>query len=116
MSGGIGWGGARRAIRAAAAAAVNAQADLGAERTRERAPKETHELEESIFVEHATEADLTAQIGTDVEYARYQHEALYLEHPDGGQPKYMESAVIGGDSRNRLTRAAVDAFQRTLPG
>lgn len=114
MTGGIGWDEAGRRIRVAAAAGVNAQGELAQERTREFAPKDDRELEESIFFEPASPSDLTAQVGTDIVYARYQHEALYLDHPNGGQAKYMESAVVGGDSRNRLADAAVQGFQRAL--
>ena len=100
-------------IRRAAVASVNAQAELGQERTREFVPKESHDLEESIKVELATPDDPTAILYSDSPYAMYQHEALYLEHPSG-QAKFMESAVIGGDSARRLEDAGARAALRVL--
>lgn len=101
-------------IRKAAAASANAQAELGRERTQGFVPKESRDLEESIKVEPATPDDPTAILYSDSPYAVYQHEALYLEHRGGGQAKFMESAVIGGDSARRLEDAGARAAIRVL--
>lgn len=113
MTADIGWDGALAAIQRATVAALNAQADTAQERTKRFVPKDTEGLEDSIDVKHATSADDVAQVYTDSEYAVYQHEALDLHHDDG-QPKYMESAVVGGNSQAVLAKAATDAFQAAL--
>lgn len=100
--------------RKAAAAALNAQAELGRERTADFAPKEDSALARSFVVDEAVAANLTARISSDLPYAVYQHEALYLEHPRGGQAKFMESAVVGGNSRAVLERAAAAAARRAF--
>lgn len=101
-------------IRKAAAASANAQAYLALERTRERTPTDPDtKLRDSFVVTEATPDDPTAQLSTDVVYAVYQHEALYLRHEDG-QAKFMESAVIGGDSKRLLEDAAARAALRVL--
>lgn len=92
-------------IRRMAAAALNEQADEAQRRARRFVPKQTRALEESIFAEHATPGDLVAQVGTDSEYAIYVHEDMRDAHPNG-QPKYLESAVVGGDSARRMRQAA----------
>jgi hypothetical protein len=102
-------------IRKAAAATVNAQAELGLERTRNLVPREDDTLADSLEVSEATPADLTAQLSTDVVYAVWQHEALYIEHPTG-QAKFMESAVVGADSLNRMQHAGAQAALRALGG
>jgi hypothetical protein len=103
-------------MRAAAADALNAQAALAQERTEQRAPKDTRELAESFDVDQASPGDLEALLYSDSPYSRYQHEALYLEHPAGGQPKFMESAVVGGDSARVLAQTAAAAARRALGG
>lgn len=99
-------------VREMAAAALNAQAELAQERTRKFVPKDTKALEESVFVDRASVSDLTAQVGTASPYAIFVHEDMQDEHPNGGQPKFMESAVIGGNSPRLLQQAAERAARR----
>lgn len=98
-------------IRRMAAGALNEQADLAQKRTRRLVPKDTKALEESIFSEHATPADLTAQVGTNSPYAIYVHEDMHDRHDDG-QPKFMESAVVGADSARHMQAAAERGARR----
>ena len=100
-------------IRRAGAAAVNAQAKLGLERTQKLVPRENDTLADSLEVTEATPDDMTSQLSTDLIYAPWQHEALYLDHPTG-QPKWMESAVVGADSLNRMEQAGAQAAMRVL--
>lgn len=103
-------------IHRAGAAAVNAQAELGLERTRKLVPTDPGtELRDSLTITEATPEDRTAQLYTDLPYAVWQHEALYNQHDDG-QAKYMESAVVGADSKNRMSQAAAQAALRELGG
>lgn len=102
-------------IGRAKVAAVNAQANLGHERTEKLVPREDDKLADSLEVSEATPDDPTATLYTDLVYAPWQHEALYNEHPTG-QPKFMESAVAGADSKNRMADAAAQAALRELGG
>lgn len=103
----------RTLVREMAAAALNAQADLAQERTRDMAPRDSGGLEESILTDHATAGNLVAQVYTGAEYAIFQHEAISLEH-EKGRSKFMEAAVTGASIRG-LAKAAGDAVQR-MPG
>lgn len=97
--------------RRAAAAAVNAQADLAQEATLALVPRDTGALAESIKVDAASTQDLRAQVYTDAEWALYQHEALNIRHATG-QAKFMEAAV---SARYAAIRAAgADAAKRIL--
>lgn len=102
-------------IRRMAAAALNEQVDTAQKRTRRLVPKDTRALEESIFSEHASPDDLTAQIGTNSPYAIFVHEDLHDRHDDG-QVKYMESAVVGGDSARQMQAAAERGAKRVAQG
>lgn len=57
----------------------------------ERVPHEEGDLERSGGVSQA--GDVTA-ISYDTDYAVVQHEDLSLNHDDGRQAKYLESALI----------------------
>lgn len=102
-------------VRRMAAGALNEQADAAQKRTRRLVPKDTRALEESIFTEHATPDDLTAQVGTNSPYAIYVHEDLGDRHPNG-QVKFMESAVVGGDSARQMQAAAERGAKRAAQG
>ncbi|WP_419704986.1 hypothetical protein [Promicromonospora sp. NFX87] len=102
-------------IRRANAAAVNAQAELGHERTEALVPRDDDVLADSLEVSEATPDDVVATLYTDLVYAPWQHEALYNKHANG-QPKFMESAVVGADSQNRMEQAAAQAALRELGG
>lgn len=102
-------------VREMAAAAINEQADLAQRRTRKLVPKDTKALEESLFVEHATADGLTAQLGTASPYAIFVHEDMHDRH-DNGQPKFMEAAVVGGDSVRRMEQAAVRGARKVAQG
>jgi len=80
-------------VRKAAAAALNAQAEVAQKATRELAPKDTAALVESIKVTRARASDLVSQLYSNSEYAGYQHEQLDLVHSNG-QAKFMEAGVL----------------------
>jgi hypothetical protein len=56
----------------------------------ERVPKESGHLAGTGKI--TSEGD-SAKITYDGPYARYQHEHLHFNHPTGGQPKYLETAL-----------------------
>lgn len=103
----------RALIRRMAADALNEQADLAQKRTRKFVPKDTRALEESIFSERASTTDLVAQVGTNAPYAIFVHEDMKDRHDDG-QPKFMESAVVGGNSARLMQRAAERGARKAL--
>lgn len=39
---------------------------------------------------------LVGSVERDQAYAQYQHEGIELRHPQGGQAKYQEQALLGG--------------------
>lgn len=98
-------------VRKMAEAALNAQAELAKDRTEERVPRDENDLAESLFVDEASTTDLRARLGTDSEYAIYQHEALGWRHDDG-EAKFMEKAVTGGESVRAMAQAALRAARR----
>lgn len=79
-------------VRKAAAAALNAQAEVAHAATVVLVPKETLALAKSIEVTKATARSLVSQVSTDSPYAIYQHESLHLRHKNG-RSKFMEAAV-----------------------
>ena len=60
------------------------------QRARELSPTLTGDSDKSGFV--ATD-DLTVQVGFTSLVSKLQHENLDWEHPQGGQPKFLEAAV-----------------------
>lgn len=85
------------ALRAAAAEGLNAAAahvrDVARTRTPDDPATSGNDLKASLEVDPASAGNLEATVGTDLDYAVYQHEALTLNHPIG-QPKFLESAAI----------------------
>ncbi|MGV8972910.1 MAG: HK97 gp10 family phage protein [Rhodoglobus sp.] len=98
-------------IRKAAAAALNAQAEVAQRASRDLAPKESMALSRSIEVTDATSSSLVSQVYSNAEHALYQHEALDLRHPNG-QAKFMEAAVAAEHAAIQAAGAA--AAKRAL--
>lgn len=82
------------AARRAGAGALTTAAHRVQAVTVPRTPIETGDLRSSITVVPANERDLTAEVVTRLPYAAKQHEDLTLRHPNGGQAKFLESALI----------------------
>lgn len=59
-------------------------------RARELAPRDDDDLVKSGGVRVD---DLTAQVSFTAFHARFQHEDLDYEHPNGGQAKFLEQAA-----------------------
>jgi hypothetical protein len=78
-------------------------------RARELSPTVTGESDKSGFV---VIDDLTAQIGFRSIVSRLQHENLEWKHPDGGQPKFLETAADEID----IAAIAAEAIRRELSG
>ncbi|WP_407316640.1 hypothetical protein UQW22_09895 [Isoptericola halotolerans] len=100
------WADVHAMIQDAADAALRVEAEIALDRTRDLAPKDSRELVESLTVEGD---GTTLSLTTDAEHAVYQHEALDLQHPNGGQAKFMEAAVLGRTNYDQLGRAAARA-------
>lgn len=58
-------------------------------RARALSPTDTGASDKSGFVRID---DLTVQVGFTSHISRMQHENLDYQHPDGGQPKFLEAA------------------------
>jgi hypothetical protein len=76
-------------------------------RARELSPTLTGDSDKTGFV--ATD-DLTTQVGFRSVVSRFQHENLDFEHPQGGQPKFLETAA---DEVN-MESIAADAVRKKL--
>lgn len=101
-------------MKQAAADGLNDAAELVQKEARERAPKDTEELVESIKVDEATprQSTLTSRVYSNARHAVPQHERLDYEHPHGGQAKYLESAAL--DSRAEVERAIAQRVQQAF--
>lgn len=64
------------------------------DRARELSPTDTGDSDKSGFVRID---DLTGQAGFTSLVSRLQHENLDWQHPDGGQPKFLETAAVEVD-------------------
>ncbi len=86
------------AARRGALAGLRRAADLVAEDADRRVPRDAGDLVASRQIV-VRDADLTVEIiyggggGLPQAYAIRQHEDLTLHHPNGGEPKYLESAL-----------------------
>jgi len=98
-------------ILKAAAAALNAQAEVAQKAARDLAPKDTGALAESLKVTKATERGLVSQVYSDAEHAVYIHEALDVAHPHGGQSKFLETA---SNNHVAIQAAGAAAAKRAL--
>ena len=79
-------------------------------RPREPFDKRMRELSERVG-----EGNLTGTVEVDQVYARYQHEGLDLNHPEGGQAKYLE-APLYADHNGMLERLAGNVLEGDLEG
>lgn len=70
------------------------------------------DLPGSLTVDPATPDDLQAAVYTNAAHAVYQHESLDLQHPNGGQAKYLESAAL--ESAGEGERIMAAALRRKL--
>ena len=77
------------------------------ERARELSPTETGKSDESGFV---AVDDLTTQVGFKSFISRIQHENLEYQHPDGGQPKFLETAAAEIDVEQIIARSVREAL------
>lgn len=60
-----------------------------------RAPKEHGDLSESTVVEVIPDyGGVTVSLRFAVPWARKEHEHLYYHHPQGGEPKFEETALL----------------------
>ena len=68
-----------------------------------RVPKETGDLASSGMVQEWRGGKNTTAIIFDSVYSRYIHEHLHFRHPTGGEPKFLESAMLvkGEEAINR---------------
>ena len=76
-------------------------------RARELSPTASGDSDKTGFV--ATD-DLTVQVGFRSLVSRLQHENLDYAHPQGGQPKFLETASDEVD----IARIAADAVRKAL--
>ncbi len=102
-------------VRAAAEIAVDEVADKVLGESINLAPIETGRLRESAKVTNHRDdvRGYTDQVSFNTPYAARQHEELSYQHPNGGQSKYLESALksnIPGleDHIARRVKEAVD--------
>lgn len=98
-------------VRKAAAATLNAQAEVAQKATRDLVPKDTHELEKSIKVSKARANGLVSQVYSDLDYSIVVHEDLGAVHPNG-RSKFMEAAVI--EQRAAIEAAGAKAAKDVL--
>jgi Bacteriophage HK97-gp10, putative tail-component len=56
------------------------------------------------------EARLRVALSFGTPYAAYIHEHMEFRHPDGGQPKYLESAIV--ESRDAVAQAVAEAIRK----
>ena len=111
------WEGGK--IAAQIEAAQNRAAAVAAERLRAeavaRAPVDNGILRGSAAVTQTSFADAgTAAVSFDTVYAARQHEELGWAHPNGGQAKYLESAL--NDLSGELQQIAAAEIRRALGG
>lgn len=76
-------------------------------RARELSPTDTGQSDRSGF---SRVDDLTAQVGFTSLVSRLQHEKLEWEHPDGGQPKFLETAAEEVDAEEYIADELRQAF------
>lgn len=76
-------------------------------RARDKSPTLTGDSDKSGFV-HID--DLTAQVGFRSLVSRLQHEDLENQHPRGGEPKFLESAVDEVDFEAYAAQKLREAF------
>jgi len=100
------------AARAAGAAALTLAAARVQAVTIPRTPIETGDLRSSLTVVPATGADLESQVTTDSPYAVAQHENLHFQHPNGGQAKYLETALL--DTKGEVVQIIAAQMRRAL--
>lgn len=60
----------------------------------ERVPKQSGHLAETGEVDESRGGANTIGIKFSGPYARWIHEHLWFKHPRGGEPKYLESALV----------------------
>ena len=60
----------------------------------QRVPKESGDLASSGRVEKDRGGDNTVVVSFAGPYARWIHEHLWFKHPRGGEPKFLETALL----------------------
>lgn len=58
------------------------------------APKESGDLTATGSVKKDRGGANTVAVEYTSVYARYQHEHMFFKHPTGGQPKFLETAML----------------------
>jgi hypothetical protein len=95
--------------------ALRQQADETVRIAAARAPRETGELANSIFVrvtENAGAGNVTVDLGFRAEHAAAQHEDMSLQHDDG-EPKFLERTLM---ERKDSIAAALGSYLRGAVG
>lgn len=101
----------RQAERAGAARGLTLAAEHVLQVSRTRVPIQEGTLERS-GVASVDEAGLQAAVSYDTPYAVRQHEDLTLQHDQGREAKYLESAFE--DERNTVAEIVAAEIRRSL--
>jgi len=101
-------------MKQAVADGLNDAAKIAQEAARERAPRDTGGLAESISIDKASprQAAPSSRVYSNARHAVPQHERLDYEHPNGGQAKYLETAVL--ESRAAVEAAVAEHVRRAF--
>lgn len=99
-------------MRQAVADGLNEAAKLAQKGAQERAPKDTTELAESIKVRDASPHKLESTVYSSARHAIPQHERLDYVHPNGGEAKYLESAME--EQRGQLEQTIGEHVRRAF--
>lgn len=100
-----------RVVQAAAGQGNTDAASVLRDGAVDRVPRDTNELAESAAV--STENNgLNAAVSFSGDHAAVQHEDMTLEHPGGGEAKFLENAAAS--ERAAMLRAAAGPLRRAL--
>ena len=78
-----------------------------------RAPIDTGDLRGSAVVEvNVNSTEISAEVGFGTKYALKQHEDLSLNHPQGGEAKYLENPLK--ENARRYFRWVTESVRRVL--
>ncbi|WP_205327570.1 hypothetical protein [Glycomyces sp. YM15] len=100
-------------VHAKAGEGNTAAADVLLDGALDRVPRDTNELAETGTVS-AENGGRAAAVAFGTDYAAVQHEDLTLEHPGGGEAKFLENAAHA--EQGPMLRAAAEPLRRMLGG
>jgi hypothetical protein len=103
----------QKLVHAAAGEGNTAAADVLLDGALDRVPRDTNELAETGTVS-TEQGGRAAAVSFGTDYAAVQHEDLTLEHPGGGEAKFLENAARAEQSA--MLRAAAAPLRRVLGG